>query len=154
VDLPHELTRHISRRDRGFGLLDSTSKALGIAMVDDDADGWPDLFVANDTQPNKLDRNKRNGTFVEMAVEAGLAFSEDGRARAGMGTDAADYDNSGAPSIVVSNFSGEMVGLYRPAGGSHYSDRAPGSVVGRASRQTLGFGCFFDADLDGLLDSS
>jgi hypothetical protein len=135
------------------GLLDSTSKALGIAMVDYDADAWPDLFVANDTQPNKLYRNRRNGTFVETAVEAGLAFSEDGRARAGMGTDAADYDNSGAPSIVVSNFSGEMLGLYRPAGESQYTDRAPGSEVGRASRQTLGFGCFFfDADLDGLLD--
>lgn len=149
-----------NKRDGSFedvtaaaGLLDSTSKALGIAMVDYDGDAWPDLFVANDTQPNKLYRNRRNGTFVETAVEAGLAFSEDGRARAGMGTDAADYDNSGAPSIVVSNFSGEMLGLYRPAGEAQYTDRAPSSEVGRASRQTLGFGCFFfDADLDGLLD--
>jgi hypothetical protein len=98
------------------GLLDPTSKALGIAMVYYDADVWPDLFVANDTQPNKLYRNRGNGSFEEIAVEAGLAFSEDGKARAGMGTDAADYDNSGAPSIVVSNFSGEMLGLYRPAG--------------------------------------
>jgi hypothetical protein len=135
------------------GLLDPTSKALGVAMLDYDADGWPDLFVANDTQPNKLYRNRGNGSFVETAVEAGLAFSEDGRARAGMGADAADYDNSGAPSIVVSNFSGEMLGLYKQTGRAQYADRAPGSDVGRASRQTLGFGCFFfDADLDGLLD--
>jgi hypothetical protein len=135
------------------GLLDPTSKALGVAMLDYDADGWPDLFVANDTQPNKLYRNKGNGSFVETAVEAGLAFSEDGRARAGMGADAADYDNSGAPSIVVSNFSGEMLGLYKQVGRAQYADRAPGSDVGRATRQTLGFGCFFfDADMDGLLD--
>ncbi|MGE5814836.1 MAG: CRTAC1 family protein [Acidobacteriota bacterium] len=135
------------------GLLDPTSKALGVAMLDYDADGWPDLFIANDTQPNKLYRNKGNGSFVETAVEAGLAFSEDGRARAGMGADAADYDNSGAPSIVVSNFSGEMLGLYKQTGRAQYADRAPGSDVGRATRQTLGFGCFFfDADLDGLLD--
>jgi hypothetical protein len=135
------------------GLFDPTSKALGVTMIDYDQDGWPDLFVANDTQPNKLYRNRGNGTFVETGVQAGVAFSEDGRARAGMGSDAADYDNSGAPSFAVSNFLGEMVGLYRPIGKGQFEDRAPGSEVGQASRQTLGFGCvFFDADLDGLLD--
>jgi hypothetical protein len=135
------------------GLLDPTSKALGVTMLDYDGDGWPDLFVANDTQPNKLYRNQRNGTFVETAVQAGLAFSEDGRARAGMGTDAADFDNSGVPSVVVTNFSGEMLGLYSPVRPGVYADRAPGLEVGRVSRSTLGFGCFFfDADLDGLLD--
>ena len=135
------------------GLLDPTSKALGVTMIDYDRDDWPDLFVANDTQPNKLYRNRGNGSFVETGVQAGVAFSEDGRARAGMGTDAADYDNSGVPSFVVTNFSGEMVGLYRPAGQGQFEDRAPASEVGRASRLTLGFGCFFfDADLDGLLD--
>jgi hypothetical protein len=135
------------------GLLDPTSKALGVTMIDYDLDDWPDLFVANDTQPNKLYRNRRDGTFVETGLQAGLAFSQDGRARAGMGVDAADYDNSGAPSFVVSNFSGEMVGLYRPVGRGLFEDRAPASEVGQASRHTLGFGCFFfDADLDGLLD--
>jgi hypothetical protein len=135
------------------GLFDPTSKALGVTMLDYDVDGWQDLFVANDTQPNKLYRNQRNGTFVEAALQAGLAFSEDGRARAGMGTDAADVDNSGVPSIVVSNFSGEMLGLYTPIRPGVYADRAPASEVGRVSRLTLGFGCFFfDADLDGLLD--
>ena len=135
------------------GLFDPTSKALGVTTLDYDVDGWPDLFVANDTQPNKLYRNKGNRTFQEVAVQAGLAFSEDGRARAGMGTDAADFDNSGVPSVVVTNFSGEMLGLYVPVSRGVYADRAPGSEVGRATRLTLGFGCFFfDADLDGLLD--
>jgi hypothetical protein len=135
------------------GLFDPTSKALGVTMLDYDVDGWPDLFVANDTQPNKLYRNRRDGTFVETAVQAGLAFSEDGRARAGMGTDAADFDNSGVPSVVVTNFSGEMIGLYSPVRRGVYADRAPASELGKASRLTLGFGCFFfDADLDGLLD--
>jgi enediyne biosynthesis protein E4 len=135
------------------GLLDPTSKALGVTMLDYNRDGWPDLFVANDTQPNKLYRNTGAGRFVETALEAGLAFSEDGRARAGMGTDAADLDNSGVPSVVVTNFSGEMLGLYTPTTAGHYADRAANSDVGRATRLTLGFGCFFfDADLDGLLD--
>jgi hypothetical protein len=135
------------------GLFDPTSKALGVTMLDYDVDGWPDLFVANDTQPNKLYRNQGNGTFAETGVQAGLAFSEDGRARAGMGTDAADFDNSGVPSVVVTNFSGEMLGLYSPIKRGVYADRAPTSELGRASRLTLGFGCFFfDADLDGLLD--
>jgi hypothetical protein len=135
------------------GLFDPTSKALGVTMLDYDVDGWPDVFVANDTQPNKLYRNQRDGTFLETAVQAGLAFSEDGRARAGMGTDAADFDNSGVPSVVVTNFSSEMLGLYVPAGKGVYTDRAPRSELGRVSRLTLGFGCFFfDADLDGLLD--
>jgi len=135
------------------GLLDTTSKALGVVLLDFDLDLWPDLFVANDTQPNKLYRNERNGTFREVGVQAGLAFSQDGRARAGMGTDAAVLDESGLPSIVVTNFSNEMVGLYMPVRQGEYADRAPASEVGRASRVTLGFGCFFfDADLDGLLD--
>ena len=109
--------------------------------------------MANDTQPNKLYRNRGDRTFQEVGVQAGLAFSEDGRARAGMGTDAADFDNSGAPSLVVTNFSGEMLGLYSPVRPGVYADRAPGSELGKATRLTLGFGCFFfDADLDGLLD--
>ena len=135
------------------GLFDPTSKALGVTMLDYDMDGWPDLFVANDTQPNKLYRNQHNGTFAEVGVQAGLAFSDDGRARAGMGTDAADLDNSGVTSVAVTNFSGEMLGLYMPVGKGVYADRAPASEIGRSSRLTLGFGCFFfDADLDGLLD--
>jgi hypothetical protein len=122
-------------------------------MFDYDLDGWPDLFVANDTQPNKLYRNGRNGVFEEVAVRAGLAFSEDGKARAGMGVDAGDYDNSGLPSLVVTNFDHEMMGLYHSAGGGLYTDQAAHSEVGRLTRRSLGFGCFFfDADQDGYLD--
>jgi enediyne biosynthesis protein E4 len=135
------------------GIFDSSSKSLGVAMLDYDADGWPDLFVANDTQPNKLYRNQRNGTFQDVAVKAGVAFSEDGKARAGMGVDAGDYDNSGIPGLVVTNFDKEMLGLYRGGKGGIYVDQAPLTDVGRLSRRSLGFGCFFfDADLDGLLD--
>jgi enediyne biosynthesis protein E4 len=135
------------------GLHDPTSKSLGVTVLDYDMDGWPDVFIANDTQPNKLYHNNRNGTFSETAVTAGVAFSEDGAARAGMGADAADYNNSGMPSLVVTNFSNEMVGLYRNEGHGFFIDEAPRSTVGKSSRLTLGFGCFFfDADLDGRLD--
>jgi hypothetical protein len=135
------------------GLFDATSKSLGVTLLDYDLDAWPDIFVANDTQPNKLYRNNGNGTFTELGLQAGLAFSEEGRARAGMGVDAADVDNSGKPSVVVTNFSGEMLGLYKPVGGGQYSDVSPRSEIGRATRHTLGFGCFFfDVDLDGLQD--
>lgn len=134
------------------GVFDSSSKSLGVAMLDYDQDGWPDLLVANDTQPNKLYRNLHNGRFKDVAVEAGLAFSTDGKARAGMGVDAADYENSGKTGIVITNFDNEMIGLYRNAGRG-YDDVAVQEGLGAASRTTLGFGCvFFDADLDGLLD--
>jgi hypothetical protein len=135
------------------GLFDATSKALGVTLIEYDADPWPDVFIANDTQPNKLYRNNGNGTFTELGLKAGVALSEEGRARAGMGVDSADVDNTGKPTVVVTNFSGEMLGLYRPVGDGQFQDSAPRSEVGRATRQTLGFGCFFfDVDLDGLQD--
>ena len=135
------------------GLFDATSKSLGVTLIDYDQDVWPDLFIANDTQPNKLYRNNGNGTFTELGLQAGLAFSEEGRARAGMGVDAADVDNTGRVSVVVTNFSGEMLGLYRPVGAGQYADVSPRSEIGSATRNTLGFGCFFfDVDLDGLQD--
>jgi hypothetical protein len=122
-------------------------------MLDYDHDGWPDLFVANDTQPNKLYRNRRDGTFEDVAVQAGVAFSEDGKARAGMGVDAADFDNSGVAGIAITNFDDEMMALYRPQKGGSYLDAAMQTGIGQASRSRLGFGCvFFDADLDGHLD--
>lgn len=135
------------------GIFDTSSKALGVAMLDYDQDGWPDLFVANDTQPNKLYRNLRNGRFKDVAVEAGVAFSAEGKARAGMGVDAADLDNSGRPALAVTNFDNEMTGLYRPLGSGLYQDAAMRAGIGAASRATLGFGCaFVDVDLDGALD--
>jgi hypothetical protein len=135
------------------GLAEPTSKTLGIAILDYDNDGWPDLLFSNDTQPNKLYRNNANGTFTEKAVVAGIAFSEDGVARAGMGVDAADYDRSGAASILITNFANQMLSLYHNEGKGLFVDEAPRSEVGRATLLTLGFGCFFfDYDLDGWPD--
>ena len=135
------------------GLWEPTSKTLGIAILDYDNDGWPDLLFSNDTQPNKLYRNNGNGTFTEKAVVAGVAFSEDGVARAGMGVDAADYDRSGLASILITNFSNQMLSLYHNEGKGLFVDEAPRSEVGRNSLLTLGFGCFFfDYDLDGWPD--
>jgi hypothetical protein len=135
------------------GIFDSSSKSLGVALLDYDEDGWPDLLVANDTQPNKLYRNQRNGTFKDVAVEAGIAFSAEGKARAGMGVDVADFNNSGRPGVAITNFDNEMIGLYRASGDGNYVDVATQSGVGLASKDRLGFGCaFLDADLDGWLD--
>ncbi|MHB8499847.1 MAG: CRTAC1 family protein [Candidatus Acidiferrales bacterium] len=140
------------------GIFDSSSKSLGVAMFDYDQDGWPDLLVANDTQPNKLYKNLRNGKFKEVGVEAGLAFSNEGKARAGMGIDTGDFENSGKPGVAITNFDNEMTGLYHSvstgaAGAGTYDDIAISAGLGAASRSTLGFGCaFIDANLDGWLD--
>jgi hypothetical protein len=135
------------------GIFDSSSKSLGVAMIDANGDGWPDIVVANDTQPNKLYRNQKNGTFQDAGVESGIAFSSDGKARAGMGVDVADFDNSGRPGVVITNFDNEMIGLYRATRPGDYSDVATTSGVGAASKRSLGFGCIFaDLDLSGALD--
>jgi hypothetical protein len=135
------------------GVGDPTSKSLGVTVLDFDGDGWPDLFVANDTQPNKLYRNNHDGTFKEEAVAAGVAFGEDGVARGAMGADSGDYDRSGRPHLLVGNFSNQMLGLYHNEGNGLFVDEAPSSAVGRASLLTLTFGVFFfDYDLDGYLD--
>jgi hypothetical protein len=135
------------------GLYDATSKSLGVAILDANQDGWPDILVSNDTQPNKLYINNGDGTFTEKGVPAGIGYSEDGIARAGMGVDAGDYDRSGYPSILITNFSNQMLALYHNEHNGLFVDEAPQSDVGRASLLTLGFGCFFfDYDLDGWLD--
>lgn len=135
------------------GVGDPTSKALGVAILDFNSDGWPDIFLANDTQPNKLYRNQKNGTFIEEGVAAGVAFGEDGVARGAMGVDAADYDRTGRASLLVGNFSNQMLGLYHNEGKGLFVDEAPRSSVGRASLLSLAFGVFFfDYDLDGWLD--
>jgi hypothetical protein len=135
------------------GIFDSSSKSLGVALLDYDQDGWPDLIVANDTQPNKLYRNNRNGTFKEVAVDAGVAFSTDGKARAGMGVDTADFTNGGAQGIAITNFDNEMLGLFRAGGKGSYDDVAIAAGLGSPTKNMLGFGCVFaDFDLDGALD--
>ncbi|MFZ3245070.1 MAG: CRTAC1 family protein [Candidatus Acidiferrales bacterium] len=135
------------------GLYDPTSKSLGITVLDATNDGWPDIFVSNDTEPNKLYINSHNGTFTERAVMSGVGFSEDGVARAGMGVAASDYDHSGYSSILVSNFSDQMLALYHNEGNGLFVDEAPHSEIGHSSLLTLGFGCFFfDYDNDGWPD--
>jgi len=135
------------------GLGDPDSKSLGVVAFDYDGDGWTDLFVANDTQPNKLYRNLKDGRFQEVGLAAGVAFGEDGVARAAMGADASDYDRSGRPHLIVGNFSNQMLGLYHNEGHGLFVDEAPRSSVGRASLLKLTFGLFFfDYDLDGYPD--
>ena len=138
---------------RKAGLFDETAKTLGVAVLDYNGDGWPDIFSANDTQPNKLYRNNRNGTFTEEGLAAGVAFGEDGVARGAMGVDAGDYDRSGKPHLLVGNFSNQMLGLYHNEGKGLFVDESPRKTVGKASLLRLAFGVFFfDFDNDGWLD--
>ena len=104
------------------GVGDPNSKSLGVTVLDYDGDGWPDLFVSNDTQPNKLYRNNRNGTFTEEGMAAGVAFGEDGVARGAMGVDSADYDRSGRAAPAGGQ-------LLEPDAGS-VSQRRHGAVRG------------------------
>jgi enediyne biosynthesis protein E4 len=138
---------------RHAGLYDPKSKSLGIALLDYDNDGWLDMFVANDTEPNKLYRNNHDGTFTDVGLPAGVAYSESGTARAGMGTDAGDYDNSGQQSLIIGNFTNESMALYHSDGSGLFTDKAPASGIGKTSVRSLTFAAFFfDYDLDGKLD--
>jgi enediyne biosynthesis protein E4 len=148
-----------NRRDRfddvtaSAGLDHPTDKAMGIAVLDYNLDGWPDVFIGSDRVPAKLYRNDSRGHFVDDGVRAGVALSENGAARANMGVDAADYDRSGRPHLVVGNFLNEMIGLYRNRDGQAFVDVAPRSTVGRASLLSVTWAVFFlDYDLDGFLD--
>jgi enediyne biosynthesis protein E4 len=135
------------------GLADPTSKTLGVALLDYDNDGWMDLFVSNDTEPNKLYHNNHDGTFTDVGISVGVAYSDSGRVRAGMGTDAADLDGSGFPSLLIGNFTNEGTALYRSDRSGLFTDESQRSGVARMTTQSLTFGCFFmDYDLDGLLD--
>lgn len=135
------------------GVRDPSAKTLGVALLDYDGDGRMDVFVANDRQPNRLYANRGNGAFADVGVGAGVAYSEAGVARAGMGVDAGDYDGSGRPSLVIGNFSSEMLALYTNEGNGLFIDEAPASALGQATLLPLTFGClFFDYDLDGRLD--
>jgi hypothetical protein len=140
----------VSERAR---VLDPSGKSLGVVAFDFDDDGFTDLAVANDTQPNFLYRNRGDGTFEEIGRTAGIAFSEEGKARGAMGIDAADYDGSGRESLVIGNFSNEMLALYHNEGRGLFIDDAAAAGIGQPSLLTLAFGCFFfDYDLDGRLD--
>ncbi|MDE0313437.1 MAG: CRTAC1 family protein [Candidatus Poribacteria bacterium] len=134
------------------GISDASSKSLGVCILDYNQDGLPDIFEANDTQPNKLYQNNGDGTFIEVGMLAGVAYNESGVATGAMGVDAADYNRSGRESIIVGNFSNEMLNLYHNEG-DFFMDDAPIAQLGNASLLTLTFGCFFfDFDLDGNVD--
>ncbi len=138
---------------RAAGVYDPTDKALGIALLDYDNDGWLDFLVTNDTQPNKLYHNNHNGTFTETGVESGVAYSDAGKSRAGMGADAADYDNSGRQGLVIGNFTNESIALYHVDKDGLFTDNAPMDGIASASARSLTFAAFFfDYNLDGLLD--
>ena len=128
-------------------------RGLGVAWGDYDDDGYPDLFVANDAHPNLLYHNLGNGTFAEVAFEAGVAFDEDGRERAGMGVDFGDYDNDGRLDIVLTNFQGEPNALYRNLGNGSFLETTWSAALGEPTLAYLGWGTgFVDFDNDGFRD--
>jgi hypothetical protein len=135
------------------GVFNPEGKSLGVALVDFNADGWLDIAVANDTEPNLIHRNNANGSFTEEAVLRGLAFDENGRARGGMGIDVADYLNNGKLAISIGNFSNEKLAFFYTSDSEYFSDEALRVGVGAISFLYLTFGLFFfDYDLDGYLD--
>src|ERR1700736_4191235 len=131
----------------------SMGKAWGVVATDIDNDGWVDLFVANDTVPNFLFLNKKNGTFAEIGLESGVAFSQDGRERGGMGVDSADFDQDGWQDLFVANVDQEMYSIYRNNHDLTFDDMAGPLGIGRTTRLMSGWGVkFFDYDNDGNLD--
>jgi hypothetical protein len=125
---------------------------LGVLTADFDNDGWPDIYVANDSAPSALYQNKKNGKFEDIAIEAGCALSPDGKPQAGMGVSAADYDLDGNFDIVKTNFAGDTPSLYHSVGGANFEDATFTAGLG-AHTQYLGWGCgFVDFDNDGWAD--
>jgi hypothetical protein len=138
---------------REAGVQRTDGKSLGVMFLDYDADGWPDIFVANDRVPNFLFHNQRDGRFREVGLLTGVAVASDGRARAGMGTDFGDYDNDGLPDLVVTNFDLETHSVFRNLGGGIFADATAESGVGPPTLPFVGFGtAWFDGDNDGDLD--
>ena len=135
------------------GIADPGGKGLGVVGGDYDGDGWTDIFVANDLTPDFLYRNNGDGTFTDQALLAGVAYGEDGVARAGMGVDFGDYDRNGSPDIYVTNFSLEPNSLHRNNGNGTFTETTFGAGVGNPTLLSLGFGTAFkDFDHDGWLD--
>ena len=135
------------------GIAAHPGKALGVAIHDYDRDGWIDLFVANDSMQQYLFRNTGRGTFIETALEAGVAYEDDGRSFAGMGADVEDYDNDGWPDVIVTTLSLERYALYRGVGRGRFEYASHTSGVGQATLQNSGWGTkFVDFDNDGRRD--
>ncbi len=141
--------------EAGFrtGIDAKRDKSLGVAELDANADGWPDLAIANDTERDLLFINNGDGTFTEDGLRSGIAYDQHGKPRAGMGIDVGVVDSTGAPTIFVGNFSDEMVGVYQRGMHNLFTDRAASSRIGQPSQKTLTFGLvLFDVDLDADLD--
>ena len=135
------------------GVFTANQKALGVATWDFDGDGRIDFFVANDTAPNNLFRNKGDGTFEDVGISTGVAVDEAGRSRGSMGVAWADTKNGKGAAVAVGNFSNELKSLYWTDSGEVFLDESPASGVGPSSLLDLTFGLFFfDADLDGRMD--
>ncbi len=135
------------------GFLPAPGKTLGVAELDHNKDGWPDLVVANDLERDLLYENNRDGTFTEKGVSTGMAYDPMGKARAGMGVDAGIVDQTGEVTIFVGNFQDEMFSVYRHTPDGFFSDYAEISKLGRESLKVLTFGLFLiDVELDGDLD--
>jgi hypothetical protein len=134
------------------GVANPGGKGLGVTFCDVDRDGWPDVYVANDTVRNFLYRNKRDGTFEDVTYGAGVGFDDNGKPRAGMGVDCADLDGNGLYDLFVTNFSEELNALFMNRGDGTFDDKA--STPGlRSAYPALGFGTkLFDVDNDGDLD--
>jgi hypothetical protein len=155
--------KNVLYRNRGDGTFEDVSEragitkargtyGLGASTFDFDADGWVDLYVANDSNPSTLYRNNRDGSFTDVAIEAGCAFSLDGKNQAGMGVGIGDYDHSGTLDIFKTNFAGDTATLYANSGDGYCEDRTYASGVGINTRW-LGWGAgFLDLDNDGWLD--
>ncbi|HKW65128.1 MAG TPA: CRTAC1 family protein [Candidatus Acidoferrum sp.] len=135
------------------GIAKALGKAWGVVATDVNNDGWMDLFVANDTIPNFLFVNKRNGKFEDTALEAGVAYSQNGRARSGMGVDSSDFDQDGWQDLFVTNVDQEMYSIYRNNHDVSFEDEAGPMGLGRSTRLMSGWGVkFFDYDNDGGVD--
>jgi hypothetical protein len=155
--------KNILFRNNGDGTFRDVSKeagilntpgtyGLGVLVADFDNDGWPDIYVANDSTSSALYKNNHNGTFTEIGIEAGVAYSADGKAQAGMGVSTMDYDGDGWLDIVKTNFAGDTSSLYRNLGKNIFEDRTFQAGLGRNTR-FLGWGAaFLDFDNDGKPD--
>ncbi len=155
--------KNILYRNNGDGTFTDVSAAsgilaangtygLGVLTADFDNDGWPDIYVANDSTASALYQNRKDGKFVDIALESGCALSPDGKPQAGMGVSAADYDLDGNLDIVKTNFAGDTPSLYHNLGGANFEDATFSGGLGLHT-QYLGWGCgFFDMDNDGWPD--
>jgi len=135
------------------GIAKYIGNGLGVAVGDYDDDGWPDVFVANDAVPNFLFHNEHNGRFTEVGLAAGVSVARDGKPRAGMGTEFADYNGDGRLDLIVTNHEFETHSLFRNDGRGLFTDATVESGIGPPTLPYVGFGvAFFDADNDTRLD--